>query len=138
MGSFLITLPQIRKSDLSDIFTVSDDMIAKLTVIGKNGQATALFKLKMEGMTLPVLKLGQNLDLTILQIEAKEATPSALDLTIFDLNNDRYINAVDNAIILRNFGKNPREKKADINSDGIVDQKDLDQIATKINEPLTP
>lgn len=136
LGSFLIPLAQIRKADLSDIFTVSDDMIAKLTVVGKNGQATALFKLKTEGISLPVLKLGQNLDLTTLQIGTKEATPSALDLRVFDLNNDGQINSADNAIILRNFGKNPREKKADFNSDGVVDQKDLDLISTKINEPF--
>lgn len=128
LGSFLIPLSRIRQSD--------DETIAKLTVIAKNGQSIALFKLKTTGTSLPVLKIGQNLDLTTTQNPIKEVTPSASDLRIFDLNNDGQINSADYAIVLRNFGKNPREKKADLNNDGVVDKKDLDEIASKINEPL--
>lgn len=126
LGSFLIPLPKIRKSDLSDVFTLNEDMVAKLTIIGKKGQATALFKLKQDGVTLPTLKLGESLDLTITGETPKLASPSAKQLNSFDLNGDGQINATDNAIILRNFGKNPKEKKADLNNDGVVDQKDLD------------
>lgn len=137
LGSFLIPLTQLRKADLSGVFNLSDKLTAKLTIVGSNNQSTVLFKLRKEGVTLPVVKLGQNLDLTIPQVEAKEPTPSILDLRIFDLNEDGQINAADNAIVLRNFGKNPKERKADFNSDGIVDQKDLDAIAEKVNEPIS-
>lgn len=136
LGSFLIPLPQIRQNDLSNIFPVSEDTVAKLTIIGKSGQATALFRLKKEGVTLPVLKLGQNLDLTIQ--ESPQPIPTVQELNRFDLNEDGLINANDHSIVLLNFGKNPREKKTDFNSDGVVDQKDLEQIATKINKSFTP
>lgn len=138
MSSFLIPLTEIRKDDLSDIFSLTSETIAKLTIIGKSNQATALFKLDRDGVTLPVLKLGQNLDLTNSQIAPEEITPSVSDLKIFDLNSDGQINAIDNAILLRNFGKNPKEKKADLNSDGVVDEKDLRQMAEKINKPIIP
>lgn len=135
LGSFLIPLPQIRKADLSDIFAVSDDMVAKLVIIGKNAQATVLFKLQAGGVSLPVLKLGQNLDLTTLQTETKQATLSDSKLEKdFDLNSDGKINAADNAILLQNFGKNPKNKKADLDGDGEVTKKDLDLMSKQINQ----
>lgn len=134
LGSFLIPLPKIRKSDLSDVLALNEDMVAKLTIIGREDQSLVLFKLKTDGMTLPAVKLGQNLDLTNPKETPKPASPSASELKTFDLNGDGKINATDNAIILRNFGKNPKEKKADLNSDGVVDQKDLDLMSKKFNE----
>lgn len=139
LGSFLIPLSRVRRSDdSSKILLLSDETIAKLTVVAKNGQSIALFRLKAMGTSLPVLKIGQNLDLTTTQSQINEATSSTADLKIFDLNSDGQINSTDYAIVLRNFGKNPREKKADLNNDGVVDKKDLDEITPKINEPITP
>lgn len=128
LGSFLIPLSWIRQLD--------DATIAKLTVVAKNGQSIALFKLKAVGTSLPVLKIGQSLDLTTTQNQTEEISPSTSGLRIFDLNFDGQMNSTDYAIVLRNFGKNPKEKKADLNNDGVVDKKDLDEIASKINEPL--
>lgn len=138
LGSFLIPLPKIRKSDLSDVLTLNEDMVAKLIIIGKEGQSSILFKLKPDGVTLPAVKLGQNLDLTNPEISPQPASPSASELKTFDLNGDGKINATDNAIILRNFGKNPKEKKADLNSDGVVDQKDLDLMSKKLSGQINP
>lgn len=128
LGSFLIPLSRIRQLD--------DETIAKLTVVAKNGQSIALFKLKAVGTSLPVLKIGQSLDLTTTQNQTEEISPSTSGLRIFDLNFDGQMNSTDYAIVLRNFGKNPKEKEADLNNDGVVDKKDLDEIASKINEPL--
>lgn len=137
LGSFLLPLPKIRKSDLSDVLSLNEDMVAKLTIIGKEGQSSVLFELKADGVTLPAVKLGQNLDLTNPLASPKPASPSASELKTFDLNSDGKINATDNAIILRNFGKNPKEKKADLNSDGVVDQKDLDLMSQKISGQIS-
>lgn len=125
LGSFLIPLSRIQKPD---------ETIAKLTVVAKNGQLSALFKLKPEGVTLPILKLGQNLDLSTPAESPKPTSPSSAELKTFDLNGDGQINAADNAILLSNFGENPKEKKADLNSDGVVDQKDLDLMSKNFNE----
>lgn len=121
-GNYLIPISQIRKSDLSDSFSLSEDTTIKLTVVSDQGQANALFKLKTAVNSLPSINLGENLDLT------------TQDLNIYDLNSDRKINAADNAIVLDNFGKNPKDKKTDLNGDGVVDQKDLDLMAKQINQ----
>ncbi|MBI2040158.1 fibronectin type III domain-containing protein [Candidatus Microgenomates bacterium] len=137
-GNFLIPLSKINKSDLSGTYQPNGEEIGKLTVVSDKGEASAIFKLTISGQILPPLKLGQNLDLT--------EPVTAEDLNKFDLNNDGQINANDHAIVLKNFGplrppsreagseasKNPQEKRADINSDGVVDQKDLDLIAQEI------
>lgn len=131
LGNFLIPLSFIRKQDLSDIFQLTEDDIVKLTVIAEKGTVSAVFKLNSSGLILPPLKLGQNVDLTNILEELKK----------FDLNKDGLINAADHAIILQNFGP-PREAsagasknpQADLNSDGVVNQKDLDLMAKKINK----
>lgn len=124
-GHFLIPISQIRKDDLSDIFPATEDTIAKLTIVSDKGSVNALFKLKTTLKPLPPLKLGQDVDLT---------TPSTNELISYDLNSDGKINATDNAILLQNFGKNPKNPKADLNRDGVVDQKDLDLMAKQINQ----
>lgn len=132
LGNFLIPLSFIRKQDLSDIFKPTEDDIAKLTIIAEKGTVSATFKLNPSGLILPPLKLGQNLDLTNILEELKK----------FDLNKDGLINAADHAIILQNFGPPSREAsagaiknpQADLNSDGVVNQKDLDLMAKKINK----
>ena len=121
-GNYLIPISQIRKSDLSEVFPLSEDTTAKLTVVSDKGQANMLFKLKTAVNTLPPITLGENLDLT------------TQDLDKYDLNGDGKINSADNAILLQNFGKNPTDKKTDLNGDGVVDQKDLDLMAKQINQ----
>lgn len=142
-GNFLIPTNSIYKTDLSDILTLSRETIAKLTVISQDRQAQVSFKLSPEGVSLPPLSLGQKLDLTVPPLQqtatsSAEATssaqPSNQDLLIFDLNDDKAINATDYAIVLNNFGRNPKEKKADLNKDGVVDQKDLNLISKQINQ----
>lgn len=125
-GSFLIPVSFIRKSDLSDTFIPTEQVTAKLTIVSNQGEANILFILQPAN-NLPAVKIGQNLDLTSPEV----STPTPIP---FDLNADGFINAADNAIVLKNFGKNPRDKKADLNSDGVVDQKDLSLIAKQINQ----
>lgn len=134
MGNFLIPLSFIHKADLSEIFPLKEGDIAKITIISNKGQASILLKLTELGRLLPPLKLGQNLDLTNIELEIKEASPSSRELNKFDLNEDKSINVGDYAILLQNFGKGPKDKRADLNSDGLVDQKDLDLMAEQINQ----
>lgn len=126
LGNFLIPL--------TDIYNLTDETVAKIRIVSPKGEASATFKVRAEGVVLPPLKLGENLDLTVSQIEPMEASPSAEELNIYDLNEDGKINAADNAIILNNFGRNPKEKRADLNGDGVVDQKDLNLMSKQINQ----
>lgn len=131
-GNFLIPLAQIRKIDMAD-YQLTEGTTAKLTVHSDKGESNVLFKLKANSLPLPPVKLGQNIDLTTPE-ETPLPTPTVKDLGKFDLNGDGKINAADNAIILQNFGKNPKDKKADLNGDGKVDQKDLDLMAQELKD----
>ena len=133
-GNFLIPNHQIRKADLSDIFPLTEELEAKLTVISDKGSVDALIKLNNLGNPLPPLRLGQNVDLTTLEPTPKPSTPSIQQLNKYDLNNDGKINAYDNALILQNFGKKGNNIPGDVNSDGVVDQKDLHLMAKQINQ----
>lgn len=136
-GNFLIPLSFVRKIDLSDVLLPEDLTPTKLTVISTKGEAVVLFLLKPSNNTLNLIKLGDNLDLTnIDQLPKPLVSPSS---TInFDLNKDGQVNTADNAIILKNFGKNPANKKADLIGpngipDGIVDNLDLKLMSEKIS-----
>ncbi len=129
-GNFLIPISQIRKSDLSDVYPLTEETVAKLTILSEKGQATVLLKLKNLTSELPPIILGENLDLT-----------NPVDNTNYDLNGDGKINSTDMAIILQNFGTKPKNeqsstifKKADLNKDGAVDQKDVDLMLEKIKK----
>lgn len=135
LGNFLIPISLMRKIDLSDTFQPKMGDVAKLTIISDKGTSSVLFKIKAEGVELPPINLGQNIDLTT----------SVSELDKFDLNGDRQINAIDYSEVLLNFGplpastrgereasKNPKNQKADLNEDGVVDNKDLEQMAKKI------
>lgn len=130
-GNFLIPISQIH---------IEENAIAKLTIISDKGEASALFKLKAEGTQLPSIKLGQDVDL--IEEQSQNLTPPTIStLNRFDLNDDGLINANDHAIVLQNFGKSPKNeqsstayKKADLDGNGVVNQKDLDLIAKEINQ----
>lgn len=131
-GNFIIPISTLRSENLKDIFIPQKDMIIKLTVVSDQGEGTALARIT-DSDTSIVLKIGQNLDLTKVK---PSPPPTVFELNIFDLDNNGSINAADHAIVLQNFGKNPKEKRADINKDGVVDQKDVELISQKINQPL--
>ena len=129
-GNFLIPLSRIRKADLSDTYQLTEGEVVKLTINSDKGNASMLFTLKASSLPLPPIKLGQNVDLTT----TEETLITTNDLDKYDLNSDGKTNAADNVIILQNLGKNPKNTRADINEDAVVDQKDLDLMSQKLKE----
>lgn len=131
-GNFLIPLSYIRKTDLSDVYPLTENTTAKITIVSDTESSNLLFKSKINPSPLTPIKLGQDLDLTTI-----EASPS------YDPNADGIINAADYAII---FSCSPAGQaglpagqvipcvKADINKDGKIDQKDLDLMTQKLKE----
>ncbi len=132
-GNFLIPLSKIQIANIPEV--------AKLTIIGDQGEATALIRLSASSQPLPLIKLGQNVDLATIE-PSVQPIPTANDLDQYDLNNDRIINANDHAIVSSCIGKKLSSalpegvpcSKADINNDGKIDENDLDLISQKINE----
>ncbi len=133
LGNFILPIASIRDSSLSDVYKPSQEDSVKLTVISDKGQASALFKLNPQGKILPPIKLGQDIDLTSPQLSPSPSSTTS-NLKVYDLNEDKLINAADYAIVLQNFGKNPKNIKADLNGDGVVDQKDLNLMQKQINQ----
>lgn len=129
-GNFLIPLSYIRKSDLSDLYPVTEDTIAKITIISDKGTASINFKLNTNSTPLAPVKLGQNIDLTE---NSPEPSPTTIN-NEYDLNTDGKINSADNAIILQNFGKKGKNIPGDLNDDEVINQKDLDLMAQKLEK----
>lgn len=125
-GNFLIPISTLD---------IQNDTIGKLTIVSNPGTATALIRLADVTGPIGPIKLGDNLDLTVNYTPTPSPT-SAPDpmLLKYDLSGDGLINSSDYSIALRNFGKSPQNKRADLNSDGMVDQKDLSEMSKKINE----
>ncbi len=135
-GNFIIPIAKLRQTDLQGVFQPTKQMAAKLNVFSPAGVATVIFNLTDDGRPLPTIKIGDNLDLTVPIVPPKNQNS---DLDKFDLNSDGLINASDYTIVLKNLGKNPKEKRADITGpegkpNGIVDQLDLTAMSQKISE----
>ncbi len=126
-GNFLIPLSQIRKADLTDTYQLTEGMIAKLTVKSVKGEANVEFVLRADSPPLPPLKLGESIDLTTQIPSSPDQDPYQ-----YDLNDDGIINTADYMTLLQNMGKNPKNAKADINGDGVVDQQDRDLMTEKL------
>lgn len=133
LGNFLIPLSKIRKTDLSDIYSPSLDTAAKVTVIAANGEVSAVFNIKPNGITLPPLILGQNVDLTseINPTPTPSASPSQ-DSKIYDLNNDGKINTADYSLAQKNKNKKIQSVRPDLNTDKIIDDQYLKDLSSMI------
>lgn len=140
-GNFLIPISQIRKNDLSNISPLTEGTTAKLVIRSERGSASIQFRLQANSSPLPVIKLGQDIDLTVPQ-ETPVPSPTVKDLDKYDLNSDEKINSADYAILSSCFGKRPNTSlpggrscaKADINGDGVIDKKDMDLMSQKLKE----
>ncbi len=135
-GNFLIPLTFIRTKDLNSIFSLSDPVIATLSIVSKNNKSTVTFNLANREQKLPVIKMGQNVDLTVVTATPIPSanSPALSELDIYDLNGDGKINANDYAIALKNKGKKIKSLKANLNTDAIVDDNYLDKLKTTINQ----
>lgn len=135
-GNFIIPIAKIRQTDLQAVFQPTKQTTAKLSVASGAGGATLVFNLTDDGVPLPAIKIGEQLDLTT---SVATAAAKNSDLAKFDLNNDGFINASDYGLVVKNLGKNPQDKRADLTGpegkpDGVVDQKDLDLMSQKISQ----
>lgn len=140
-GNFLIPISQIRKTDLRDIFPLTEGATAKLAIRSDKGSASILFKLKTNSAPLPAIKLGQDIDLTVPE-KTPVPSPTIKDLDKYDFNSDGKINAADYAIVTSCSRKKPNTilpegiscAKTDINGDRVINQKDMDLMSQKLKE----
>lgn len=128
-GNFLIPISLMRTDDLSNTFQPQEESIGKLTVISNSGQSNVAFLIRRSGIQLPPINLGEDVDLTS---QTKKPEEEISERDKFDLNGDKQVNAVDYSEILLNFGSNPKNSRADVNGDGIVDNSDLQEMSKQL------
>lgn len=124
-GNFILPLSSLRTDSLANLFPLNEASVpAKLTVTTSQQSSKITLFLPPLSPILPPITLGKDLDLTN---PASSSSPALFlsDQTTYDLNQDRMINALDLAIIFKNWGKHPQQKEADLNHDGAVDEKDV-------------
>jgi len=128
-GSFVLPLlPLYQQNDLSKVLDLSQNPDVLLTITKDNQVSKINLHLNNKLGTLPPIILGQNLDLTSLPVASTSniPQPSPSPAFNFDVTGDGKINSLDLITVQNNLGKKKFNPKADINSDGVVDQKDLD------------
>jgi hypothetical protein len=122
-GNFFISLNTIRNRQTNQNFKLEENTEARLIIISPDLTSKINFKLSVQNPVLPPVVLGQDLELV-----SQLASPSPTIRTInYDINQDGVVNSLDRNVILKNRGKNPKQKESDLNGDNVVDQKDLNQ-----------
>ncbi len=119
-GNFILPLKEIRNTDLKQMGLPEGSTTATLTVFNSQSKSLINLQLPLSNSVLQPITLGQDLNLI-----PTPASPAATQ-NKYDLNGDGVINSLDMSILLKNFGKNPKNKAADLNADGVVNQKDVD------------
>lgn len=129
-GNFILPLVDLRTNDLTNDFPITQRLNADLIITRGDVSSDVKIKLPQGDKSLPNIVLGQNSDFSYY-----ETSPSA-KLSILDVNSDGVVNALDKSIVLENIGKRLGDpgfdSAADLNNDGIIDQKDLDIIKSVV------
>lgn len=111
---------------------------AKLIIFRPNDKSVVNLRLPIHNPILPTITLGKDLDLTLkatLDSNKPLSATASASTKKYDLNKDGVINALDYSIVVDNLGKIKR-KDADVNSDSIVDQKDLDLLNKVLSDSI--
>ena len=134
-GNFILPLRQVYNSKLDQLFSIPPDSPATLTI--KKGPLQSEVKILISDTTvnLPPLTIGNNLDLT----KYKPQPISVISINSngrikLDFNHDGIINSLDLAILRGKIGskqilKLDEQALYDVNSDGLVNQKDVDEFS---------
>lgn len=136
-GVFVLPLKELRKVDLQSFYNLTSPQEGELLIKNKDKQTTVKLTVPVPNPTLPSLLIGQNIDLTEYLASPAAQTPKlAFDDNTsslqYDLNGDQKINSLDLASVLNNLGRRDFDPKIDLNSDGKIDQADVDIIRSKL------
>jgi len=139
-GNFIIPLTDLRSKSLESYYQLSGQKIPA-TLLIKKGDLSSEVKITLpqDISTLPPLTIGQNLNLEeyLASSEARLKKQKNLEspeiIGKFDLNNDKKVNSLDLAKVIDLYNSKQNDKKADFNSDGVIDQKDIDTISSALD-----
>lgn len=123
-GNFILPTANLLSADLTHLFILDQALPAQLLI--QRGDLHSLVKLTLPvTYSLPNIILGQDLDFSL-----PSASSSLEPINPYDLDKDGKVNTIDLGILIKNLGakKGSPNYKAeyDFDSDGIIDQKDVD------------
>lgn len=134
-GVFVLPLKELRKDDLQSFYNLTSPEEAELIIKTNNKKSVVKINVPLGQSNLPSLLLGQDVDLTEYLASPSAQIPKLAfddinpELTSkYDLNNDKKINSLDLGLVLDNFGKRSFDEKVDLNSDGRIDEEDVNII----------
>jgi hypothetical protein len=138
-GNFILPLKTVLSQDLSKFFIIAPNTAADLNIV--SGKMTSDIKILISENTanLPPIPIGSNLDLSNFKPQPiTKIIFNAAPVTGIDFNGDGKVNSLDLAM-LRETAKpgglrGTAQSKFDINGDGTVDQKDVDEFSKMLTE----
>lgn len=138
-GNFVIPLADLRSKSLENYYEISNPISATLLIT--KGDLTSEVQITLPGelQTLPPITIGQNINLKEYLASTSARLKKQTDLenpeivNKFDLNGDKKVNSLDLAEVFDLYNSNQKDKKADFNSDGKIDQQDIDIISKALD-----
>lgn len=130
-GNFILPVKNLLNEALTNYFKFGDETNASLLITHANLSSTVEFTYPPKNSSFETLPLGRNVNLReYLGLKNEEEINIPVEqvtkVVNYDLNGDGKINSVDLSVILQYFGKRINIDKVDFNSDGVVDEKDIE------------
>ncbi len=136
-GNFILSLTSLRDKTMTQTFDLTQlKTPLKLIIFDFEKSSNITLQPPFTYKVLPPIILGEDSDFTpsslaqplptITNVIPTSSASSSANILEYDLNRDNIIDAQDLSVILKNFGKNPKNPLADLNKDKVVDQKDVD------------
>lgn len=132
-GNFILPLKQVYNQNLDQLFTIAPDTPATLMIQKGNLQSKVNILISDTTVNLPPVSIGNNLDLTNYQPQPISAITIGQTAKVkLDFNSDGIVNSLDLAILRGKANSElvltlEEQSGYDVNLDGIVDQKDVDE-----------
>lgn len=125
-GSFVIPLTELKEASLVSGFPLSSQgVMAEFKVANGQSVSSDTVTVYSSGTQIPPITIGR---VTPTTTNPQPTATTSAQTKQFDLSGDGKVDNLDISIVLKNFGKNPKQKEADFNKDEVVDQKDLQLI----------
>lgn len=131
-GNFIIPLTDLRSASLENYYDIGDKKQAALLI--EKGDLSSEVDITLPlTQILPPITIGQNINLTnYLSSKKTPSQPKQNDLekpenvSRFDQNSDGKVNSLDLAKVTDLYNSKQKDKKADFNGDGAIDQIDVE------------
>lgn len=144
-GSFILPLTEVKDQSFTKPYQIPPNTQATLTVEGQGLISQVNLTLPYKNPVLPTITLGQNLNLieptptsTLPPPSPTTSSKSVLgvstsDIKRYDLDHDGKVTVLDLSILISNMTKPKPNPQADLNGDGVVDEKDIEILQSVLN-----